>query len=137
MQIVGSIRDPLLDGAFKSAWYKENQMETVVATVADFFGDLQFWLQGQFFKKVAMRILDRVVRHYVDSMLNKKLKLGSKFAEQVMMDMQNLVELADPEHGFVREKSLRRHVRAADDVLELLTAQEPNLVDKMTCAPNA
>ena len=112
-------------------------METVVATVADFFGDLQFWLQGQFFKKVAMRILDRVVRHYVDSMLNKKLKLGSKFAEQVMMDMQNLVELADPEHGFVREKSLRRHVRAADDVLELLTAQEPNLVDKMTCAPNA
>eukprot|EP01052_Picozoa_sp_SAG31_P019001 SAG31_NODE_1368_length_8614_cov_12.018203_2_plen_1072_part_00 len=123
---------PSLDRAFKTEWYKDQLMEVVVATAADFFGDLQFWLEAQFFKKQSMRVLDLLIRRYLQSMLNKKVKLSKQFSDQVKIDMDNLVELGHPEHGFVRQKSVHKLTGVDYDVLELLVAQEPDLREKIT-----
>eukprot|EP01050_Picozoa_sp_SAG11_P033930 SAG11_NODE_11755_length_740_cov_0.847114_1_plen_71_part_01 len=47
-------------------------------------------------------------------MVSKKLKLDKRFRGQVEADMADLVELGDPENGFLREKSVRRLALVAE-----------------------
>ena len=122
---------PLFQNAFSDAWFaEESGMAVVVATVADFFGDLQFWLQDHFFKKLVTLALDQVVYMYIEALLTRSVKLTKKVTQGISTDVASIAELADAESGFVREATLRKRTQVIDDVRELLTVQEPNLAKK-------
>jgi hypothetical protein len=125
---------PLFEKVFSDSWFSEQAgVGTVIATVGDFFCDLQFWLQEHFFKRLVTQILDRIVYTYIEALLiTHKVKMSTKVKEGIAADLEVIAELADPDSGFIREATLRKRTQVVDDVRELMVVQEPNLAKKFS-----
>ena len=113
---------PLFHNAFSDAWFADSSgMAIVVATLVDFFGDMEWGLQEDYCVKLKKLVLDQVVERYKMALSGSNVAVTQKVMQGIAMDMADLRK-----GGFVSDAALRRKMRTIETV-----AREKILVEWM------
>ena len=95
---------PLFHNAFSDAWFADSSgMAIVVATLVDFFEDMEWGLQEDCCRTLKKLVLDRVVERYKMALSSSNVAVTQKVMQGIAMDMADLRK-----GGFVSDAALRR-----------------------------
>lgn len=119
---------PTFEFFFSKDWVQEEPMETVIATLDDYLGEISTIIMDFFFKKLANECLHRVTRGILDSAIHhhSKFAVDDDTAELLSNDQKKLALFFS---RFIREKSVNNALKVVEAMSEFLDAEpDPGMI---------
>eukprot|EP00736_Rhodelphis_marinus_P005191 Rmarinus@m.16827 len=78
---------PLVSGLFKKTWAEERCVDNILATVGDFFSDIEVYLVENFFKKLVTEVLSELVVVYISRLCAGRTSWDDSFVANFREDI--------------------------------------------------
>ena len=108
-------------------WWTGGTCATLCATMLDYFGDLQAWLNESFFKRTAEALMERCVGMYCAALFTQCKVVRTDTMARMAADEQALREVFAP---FVKSQALDSSFQALMDLRELASASSEREIAK-------
>ncbi len=100
-------------------WWTGATCDTLCATLADYFGDLQAWLSDGFFKRTAEAVMERTVGLYCAALFTQCKGIKTNTMSRMAEDEAALRDMFVP---FVKPAALSSAFQTLTDLRELASA---------------
>lgn len=128
------------DAGFKQAlgklfvdesWHTGTLVQSLAATIEDYFNDISTWIEESFFKRVAESVLQYTVRAYVAAFLERRVSLSDTVLQQMTRDEHTFI---DSFSKYIRNHRVHKYADLLSRMIDLAKAGDDDNFVSALCA---